>query len=245
MPWNITASIQSSRHGSSTAGITANNTILRGMGLTMSGGIGMSIGSVSDFSSRDVLESTVLGRPRSRLTSASPLAGRGFPYDINSLSIPGNDIENDEVDVLGDFDLSQYLQEELYTAGQAISQTQNDLYESLASRVESSTLDQESQNFLRFLVENTTGHKDADAGEDPFVAASAIQQAARSGETSFSELLPVQRTSRTVATHGLMHVLTLATKGFLTVRQEAYTHVNSALGAKYDYGEIFVRLSVV
>ncbi|KAF9887965.1 hypothetical protein FE257_009487 [Aspergillus nanangensis] len=238
MPWNITASVQSSRNGSSAANI------LRG------------IGSISDFSSRGIMESVgSFNRGRNRLTSASPLAGRGFPFDIgglDSLTIPGNECE--DVDVLGDFDLSQYLQMELYAddtgpnmddPGEAHTGPHRRL-RGFDQKIQQTTLDQESQNFLQFLVDKSAvGHVD-DADQDS-ARTSPVMLAAAAGseELSFSVLLPPDTTSYAVATHGLMHILALATKGFLVVQQEPYVDVSDEDGVRYEYGEIRMRLAVV
>ncbi|KAL2830294.1 hypothetical protein BDW59DRAFT_158623 [Aspergillus cavernicola] len=219
MPWNITASVKSSRHGSSAANL------FRGFG------------SVNDFSSCGIPEpagSSAIGRARKRLTSASPLAGRGFPYDLdrlNGLSIPGHD----EDDLEG-FDLSQYLEAD------AIGDTNSNAeagpsYRSqlaLQNSLSESVMDQEGLNFLDFVAAKINLAKSA---ED------ADTSSASNNRITFSTLLPPERTSRAVATHGLMHTLALATKGFLSVRQSAYIDQSSEeRGVKYEYGEIFLRL---
>ncbi|PWY90446.1 hypothetical protein BO94DRAFT_489855 [Aspergillus sclerotioniger CBS 115572] len=230
MPWNVTASVQSSRQGSSAANI------FRGFG------------SASDFSSHGISD-TGLGRPRSRLTSASPLAGRGFPFDIeglNSLSIPGN--EGDELNNLDDFDISQYLHTELETdnAGGLNEHPKNEngpgrirTFQSLQAfndDSQKSTLDQESLNFFEYLTTKLTtrhGGEEWAAGLQPHLPTEEVKK------MSFSMLLPPQKTSRIVATQGLMHVLTLATKGVLTVHQEDYEDQSSEeYGVRYKYGEI-------
>ncbi|GES63097.1 Rad21/Rec8 N terminal domain protein [Aspergillus terreus] len=234
MPWNITASVQSSRHGSSAANL------FRGVG----------------SSSWGMPDSAGLGRPRSRLTSASPLAGRGFPFDVeglDSLAIPG--AQGDDIDVLGDLDLSQYLQTGLYAddyGGERATAPEGGAAgwkgsAALAKKLENATLDQDSQNFLRFLVDKLPAAEDniAEDTNDPFTGVTPIHALARSKETSFWDLLPPKDTSRAVATHGLMHILALATKGFLTVRQDAYEDLSNEDGVWYEYGEIFVRLAEV
>ncbi|KAL5363888.1 Rec8 like protein-domain-containing protein [Aspergillus floccosus] len=234
MPWNITASVQSSRHGSSAANR------YRGVG----------------SSSWGMPDSAGFGRPRSRLTSASPLAGRGFPFDIeglDSLAIPGP--EGDEIDVLGDFDLDQYLQTGLYAddhGGEGVTAPKGGAAKwkgpaALERKLENATLDQDSQNFLRFLVEKLPAAGDgiAEDNNDPFTGIARIHALAWSQETSFWDLLPPEETSRAVATHGLMHILALATKGFLMVRQEAYEDLSNEDGVRYEYGQIFVRLAEV
>ncbi|KAL4898737.1 Rec8 like protein-domain-containing protein [Aspergillus ambiguus] len=212
MPWNITASVQSS----------ATNPF-RGLG----------------SSSRSVVDSAAaaaFGRVRSRLTSASPLAGRGFPYDVEGLESLATGGLGDNMDIdAGDFDLNQYLQTEV--AGQDAAESAaaaGKRLSALEEKLERATLDQDSQNFLHFLVEKLP----LDEYEDPFAGHGLSQ----SKETSFWDLLPPMETSRAVATNGLMHVLALATKGFLMVRQEEYEDVSNENGVRYEFGEIFVRL---
>ncbi|KAL2844977.1 hypothetical protein BJY01DRAFT_247902 [Aspergillus pseudoustus] len=224
MPWNITAaSIQSSRHETSA---------------NIFGGVG----SVSDFSSRGIPESAgslardagigIPRRPRSRLTSASPLSGRGLPYDINQLnglSIPGQE------DDLEGFDLTQYLEYDAMGDSQSVgdfagpsNRSQPELQNSLTESV----MDQEGLNFLDFLAAKINSSKD-----------SGTQGSSADDEITFSALLLPQKTSRAVATHGLMHILALTTKGFLSVRQDAYVDQSTEEhGVRYEYGEISMRL---
>ncbi|XRM44074.1 R8 protein [Aspergillus tubingensis] len=228
MPWNITASVQSSRQGSSAANI------FRGFG------------SASDFSSHGISD-TGFGRARSRLTSASPLAGRGFPFDaeaLNVLSIPGNELG--ELDNLDDFDISQYLHTELATehGGAFEDQIMGAGHEThsvvqglqvLNDKSQKSTLDQESFNFLKYLesIFMTATPANEEEVYDPNGPAGEIKS------VTFSTLLPPQKTSHIVATQGLMHVLTLATRGILSVHQEAYEDQSTEeYGVRYKYGEI-------
>ncbi|KAL2838230.1 Rec8 like protein-domain-containing protein [Aspergillus pseudodeflectus] len=224
MPWNITASIQSSRHETS-----AN--IFRGFG------------SVSDFSSRGVSEyagalasDEALGLPRrahSRLTSASPLAGRGLPYDINQLnglSIPGQD------DDLEGFDLTQYLEDNAMADSHSIGDAPGPSYTSqpkLQNSLAESVMDQQSLNFLDFVAAKINTSK-PDTG---------AQGSSADNEITFSTLLPPHKTSHNVATQGFMHILALTTKGFLSIRQDAYADQSSEEhGVRYEYGEISMRL---
>lgn len=229
MPWNVTASVQSSRHD-------APGNIFRGLG------------SVSDFSSgREAsvgISGIGLGRPRSRLTSASPLAGRGFPYDIDTLSIPGH--HDDDLDKLEGFDLSNYLDGdgdlagigESHSTAAAARAGPSARSQELQNSLTESVMDQEGLNFLDFLA----GKIDSLRG----TGETETEAAAAADEITFSTLLPVEKTNRAVATQGLMHILALATKGFLRVRQDGYEDQSSAdYGVKYEYGDIFVRLAEV
>ncbi|KAL2820081.1 hypothetical protein BJX63DRAFT_445000 [Aspergillus granulosus] len=225
MPWNITASIQSSHQEKSV-------NIFRGFG------------NVSDISARGIPESAgtlardaslrVPGRAHSRLTSASPLAGRGFPYDGNQLnifSVPGQD------DDLEGFDLTQYLEDDAQSDSHLIGDAPGPSYRSqpeLQSTLTESVMDQEGLNFLDFLAAKVNSLK----------LVSGTQGSAADNEITFSILLPPQKTSRTVATQGLMHILALTTQGFLSVRQDAYVdHSTDDHGVHYEYGEIYMHLA--
>ncbi|OGM39725.1 Rad21/Rec8 N terminal domain protein [Aspergillus bombycis] len=235
MPWNITASIQSSQHGSSAA------SGLRG------------VAHVSDPSASRGRDPTAFhlagrGRSRNRLTSASPLAGRGIPFAaeaFDSLTLPGND----DMDVLNDFDLSQYLQTELlgdghgHTGDDANASTYN-CQLTLQDRLSKSSLDQESLNFLGFLIKKLEVMPAEYAGEmdeDGFTNSPSAFNGSKA--IGFSALLPPAETSPSVATQGLMHILTLATKGFLSVCQEDYEDRSTRYRIRYEFGEIFLQLS--
>lgn len=226
-------------------------------------------GSVSDFSSRGMSEPASLqlpgfGRPRSRLTSASPLAGRGFPFDLESLN--GLEGLEGEVDVYGDFDLSHYLQTEVDGDGNVTLRDNEDVNASAQKKTRTNTrgagtqrgftqeqvlqssLDQESVNFFDFMYAQTLDlpqqqHEPETRDEEFPGFSTPPRQVSGVKEISFSALLPPQETTRTVATHAFMHVLTLATKGFLDVYQEEYEDQSSEeYGVLYRYGEIFMRL---
>lgn len=251
MPWNITASVQSSRHGSS-----AN--IFRGLG------------SVSELSSRGMSEPAIIqlpgfGRPRSRLTSASPLAGRGFSYDLESLN--GLEGLEGDIDVYGDFDLSHYLQAEVDGDGNVMLRNDDGVNASAQKRARTNTrgtdsqqrysqeqvlqssLDQDTVNFLEFMYAQSLDlpeqqpETQEDGDEEMTGFSTPPRQVSGVKEITFSTLLPPKETTRTVATHALMNVLTLATKGFLEVHQEEYEDQSSEEhGVLYRYGEISMRL---
>lgn len=229
MPWNITASVQSSQHGS----VAAN--IFRGLG------------SAGDFSSHGFGEPSGLGAHRSRLTSASPLAGRGYPPEIEGL--PG--FTDDDLE---DFDLSHYFQTEFHADNYAnamdIDTTGPNKGKEpirnpplpLRDRVKQSNLDQDSLNFLDFSLKKIEelAMNPTDDNHTHTITPSSIQLTG----LAFSTLLPRKKTSRAVATHGLAHTLALATKGILSVRQEDYKDLSTEeYGARYEYGEIFLRLA--
>ena len=192
-------------------------------------------------------------RSRNRLTSASPLAGRGFPFDMENL-----DIGNEGDPELGDFDLDLYLQSELDPERHTVSASAEGSaavslrrarglgkLDARERKLLTSNLDQESLNFLEFL-NSKTGALPADAADKDVEAKDTNDiphgDATESSEIAFSSLLPPEKISRVVATNGLMHVLTLATKGLLTVRQEPYVDESTEYGTQYRYGEIFMQL---
>lgn len=205
MPWNITASLQSSQQK-------------------------RRYRSVSEISSQ--------GRKgRSRLTSASPLAGRSYLGGRDRLSL----------EPLGDFgddlDLTRYLEGELATDREHISSL-SPAKRSAPERV-MSTLDRESLNFIDFMKTRMDALVDGKAGSTAQSPRSKTLNpvAGKYGQTTFASLLPPGSTTRAVATQALMNVLTLATKGVLHVHQDGYIDESTEWEVHYRYGEIFMRLS--
>lgn len=248
MPWNITASIQSSRQGSSLLAP------FRGFG------------GIDDRSSQGLPGSTGfrelpgLGRPWSRLTSASPLAGRGPHFDSTMQDKLNNFLgsdESDDIDMLGGFDLDYGLQSEREETAETPFKTPRRSTSAsnrqLAAKINilSSTLDQESLNFLEFLktqiettkVVNAEGIQGSEQKTSVSKGKQALRRLPHENEIALSALLPPKKTSRVVATHGLMHVLTLATKGVLEVHQDEAREDrrNEDYGTAYHYGEIFLH----
>ncbi|KAJ5607734.1 hypothetical protein N7537_004353 [Penicillium hordei] len=204
MPWNITASIQSSRQRHR-------------------------FGSVSEQSSQG-------RKPRSRLTSASPLAGRSYLGGQDRLSL----------ELLGDFgddlDLTRYLEGELATDRENISTLSPSKHSALERA--KSTLDRESLNFIEFMKTNMGTANDGNAGnaQSPNTNMSS-PVAPRPGQTTFASLLPSGSTTRAVATQALMNVLTLATKGVLHVHQDGYIDESTEWAVCYRFGDISLRLA--
>lgn len=168
-------------------------------------------------------------RPRGRLTSASPLAGRNYPDGRDrhsSLSIPN---VGDDLDELEQLDITQYLEGELAPDNEDIS-TLTARRMSMLDRI-TSTLDTESLNFFDFIQMKLD--------ETPTESASTTP-----GVITFSELLPPTETTRIVAAHGFMNVLTLATKGVLLVSQESCTDLGSGTwGIRFQHGDISLRMA--
>ncbi|KAJ5732471.1 hypothetical protein N7493_003952 [Penicillium malachiteum] len=210
MPWNITASALSSRLGPL-------------------GSIGDVSATVASTGLRDpslhgqASATGRMGRSRGRLTSASPLSGRGYldPHERQS-SLSALGIEDGLEGIEEDLDITRYLEGELATDNEDIRALSR---RASAIHQVAEQLDQESLNFFDFIQDRAQEK----SGDKPMLA--------------FSELLPPTQTSRAVATQGLMNVLTLATKGVLTVEQEPYRHVGAEVwGQRYDYGEIFMQM---
>ncbi|KAJ5166250.1 uncharacterized protein N7482_005031 [Penicillium canariense] len=165
-------------------------------------------------------------RPRGHLTSASPLAGRSYldgRERLSSLSIPN---PGDDLDDLEQLDIMQYLEGELAPDNEDISTItarRKSILESITAM-----LDQESLNFFEFIKTKLDDAK-----------ATSIT----SGRITFSELLPPVETTRNIAAHGFMNVLTLATKGILAVSQAPCTDLGSdSWSIRYQRGEVSLQM---
>ncbi|KIW09555.1 uncharacterized protein PV09_00428 [Verruconis gallopava] len=143
-----------------------------------------------------------LTRRGSRLVGASPMVFRGFPgSDFAEGSLPSDPPGFDDI---GGF--AEDKNSELYRAHTKVGTP-------VASRsiFPLATLDRESNNFLEFI---------GNAVEEKCSKVQASDStAARIMEIEFAELLPPHRNSRVVAAHGLLHVLSLATKNHISVTQ--------------------------
>ena len=190
MPWNITASIQSSLRA-------------------------RRYGSVSEMSSRK-------GR-RSRLPSASPLAGRKY-----------RDIEDFNLDFGDDLDLTRYLEGELATDRGNISSISPGVRSALENA--KATLDKESLNFFEFM-KSKMGMKNGDALRSNL----ASPVVARLETITFASLMPPVATTRAVATQALVNLLTLATKGVIRVHQDR--DGGGEWGSEDMFGEIHLKFT--
>ena len=137
---------------------------------------------------------------RRRISSASPLLGRGV-HRLSSLELPGGGDLGTDVDISG---LSGEGDEGI-NFSRPPSDDPFDLHSSRPTGTQQETqwaqviLDTESNNFYQFLQ----------------------QQAANgAGEAVFEELLPPMEYSRNVGAQAILHVLSLATKGLIRVEQE-------------------------
>lgn len=153
-----------------------------------------------------------LPRRGSRLTSASPLVGRGVP--VHSEEIAGGDVPVgalDELTILGGDDTELYA-----GAGDIDAQT---AAESQVSRL---TLDGESDQFLEFVkgaIQELDGGE-REMGDDDLQTRSI----------AFEELLLPAENSCIVAAQGFVHMLALGSKNLLRVEQiEAFGPINLLL----------------
>lgn len=208
-PWNAYASSkQGSRHGSvraltSIAGASSSAGRRPGLDFAPS-----SIGSkqVSRLFAESPLE-----QRRKLLRHSSILSGSRQGQEDAGIDSADDDfsLDLDISDTALDGRLARNLKDaddfELYGPAAAVSTQQAADPQWLAS-----TLEQEAFNFLSFLRTTVEGKQAVlEHGED-------------NGDVTvtFEELLPPEDNSEIVAAQGLLHVLSLATKGFITVRQE-------------------------
>lgn len=205
MPWNLSVS----RHGSARpfGGVLA--------GAISSSGVGGQGGRIEVGP-----PSARMGRHGSRFTSASPLLGRrGTLPRYSSLELPeqlklatdevGREMFDDGELQPGSNDLTDDPEFQLYGPAATV-----DTQTAAQSQWVTAALDVESQNFLTFL------RAEMDA------KITAAEQAGEQLEdknmqmVTFEGLLPLEQHSKIVAAQGLLHVLSLATKGLVEVRQE-------------------------
>ena len=209
MPWNTTASALGSRAGS----------IARGE----AGPIGGSIGGFASSAGGSAGPVPGSHDRRSRLTSASPLLGRGRERErFSSLDLPIPEAEagagpgGAPFDPLDDF--------QLYDPVAGVS-TQT----ALGSQWMRATLDAESKNFLEFVKSELATRPPVVRGAEGEEAEEELaggDEGVGPREILFEELLPPARHPKIVAAQALLHVLALATKGLVTVSQ------------RVDYGSI-------
>jgi len=202
MPWNLSASIHGSRAGS----------LARGAPFQPPSSIG-------GFPSASAGQPSSIVPPlpgsldrRSRLTSASPLVGRGRDR-FSSIDLPIPEAaDNEEIPPGADVS-SLGAVDDFQLYGPAAGVTTQQAAESQWMRA---TLDQESNNFLEFLRLEIAAKPVPPADEEDELAGETMR------EMFFGELLPPEKHTRTVAAQGLHHVLALATKGLLRVQQREH-----------------------
>jgi meiotic recombination protein REC8 len=156
--------------------------------------------------------------PARRLTSASPLFGRGKQGQgttrYSSLEIPGPAHTSGELGTFDDegFQLPDIEDEDFELHGPAarVSTQQADNSQWLAN-----TLEDEANNFFAFLQAEIQQRKGGELEDD-----AGHGYVDEKGVVTFEELLPPDRNSAVVAAQGLLHVLTLVTRGAVMVVQE-------------------------
>jgi meiotic recombination protein REC8, fungi type len=167
-----------------------------------------------------------------RLTSASPLIGRGsaLPGDLEHFSqLMG---EDEDMVMYGRDDFGSASQASGYGGGARPSSSQAEKEFELfgaAAGVDTQTagtsqwvreaLDKESNNFFEF-VRNTISEKAGDElGNDEDELAGGMVGAGEGNYVTFEELFVPEQNSRIVAAQAFYHVLSLATKGRVWVEQ--------------------------
>lgn len=195
-PWNRSASLRGFRQGS----------ITRGQGFPSSiGGFATSGGRPSSLP--PIVGPGSLDRRASRITSASPLLGRG-PEHYSDLEIP----HFDDNELLGGPSTSVAGDDfQLYGPAAGV-----DTQTAAQSQWLRATLDTESNNFLEF-IETEISRKAAaahEAGENLPIGLIAPNS------VFFEELLPPTQHTKIVAAQALHHVLALATKSLIRVNQQ-------------------------
>lgn len=160
--------------------------------------------------------SALISRRRTRLTSASPLLGRGGTTQRHSsLELPeqakltggeaGGGPFDDSGMQLGGDDMIDDPEFQLHGPAAAV-----DTQTAAQSQWVAAALDTEAHNFLVFLTAEINAK---------IVAADRLEE--DDVETvTFQGLLPPEQHSKVVAAQGLLHVLSLATKGLIEVKQE-------------------------
>lgn len=209
-PWNAYASSkQGSRHGSARPAMSI-------MGATSSAGgrAGFDLPASSMGSKRvsRLIAESPLEQRRRLLRHSSILYGSRRAQDDTGLGSADDNfgLDLDISDTALDRELAGNLPNaddfELYGPGAAVSTQQAADSQWLAA-----TLEQEAFNFLDFLQTTIEG-KQANLDDDDDNKGNVT--------VTFSELLPPENNSEVVAAQGLLHVLSLATKGLIIVRQE-------------------------
>ena len=157
-----------------------------------------------------------LDRRAGRITSASPLLGRGQRYSSLELPLPEND---DELLGLHEMSVSNEAGDFQLPGPAAGSQWTQD------------TLDRESGNFLHFVTTEITNRNMARGGgtdEEPPAPTETTSNA-----ILFEDLLPTVQHTKLTAAQGFHHVLALATKGLIDVQQNvAYGPITLRLQAQ-------------
>ncbi|EEH48609.2 uncharacterized protein PADG_04688 [Paracoccidioides brasiliensis Pb18] len=230
MPWNITASIRGSQPGSS---VHSRQFLLSVGGYSSIGGPrSIASGGVPDGSAVGG-SSAVFGRRMGRMTSASPLAGRGIARPgMSDVPMP-DDEEFDLSNLDSNLVLDHSVVEEGGGSPLGLRRSQHhgsfelfgptaavDTQTAAETQWPAATLDQESVNFLDFVRAKIMEESEKAKADTAIAAADGHRDDADVVEITFSSLLPPTDNSHVVATQAFLHTLMLATRGALCVRQE-------------------------
>lgn len=209
MPWNTYAS---SRHGSRPGSVRPPMSVAA-LSSSVGGRAGLDFMPSSIGSKRvsRVVAESPLEQRRRLLRHSSVLSGNRQAQDDTGHGSPDDDFGFD-LDV-GDNTLDRQLAGnhensddfELYGPAAAVSTQQ-----AADSHWLAATLEQEAFNFLGFL-QTAIEEKRVDMEDDEIT---------REVRVTLEELLPSEHSNEVVAAQGFLHVLSLATKGLITVRQE-------------------------
>jgi meiotic recombination protein REC8, fungi type len=161
---------------------------------------------------------SALTRRASRLTTASPLQGRGPPIPLSQrisiISTPDREgpgtsgaMGEDEEMFGGELPLFGDKSDEFHLHGPAAAV---DTQTAAQSQWVAAALDSESRNFLDFLdaqIQAQASHAEDEEGGRPRAT------------VTFEGLLPPTENTMVVAAQAFLHILTLASKNLVTVRQ--------------------------
>lgn len=217
MPWNANA-YASSRAGSVRRGLSAAgaSSSMHGRGTFDVNLPSSNVKRVSQL----IRESPLDRRRRMMQPSVHGESTNGDDTDHMSLG-GGFELDDDDLDARLAGDPNEEFELNI-SVGDAITQ------DSATNRWVSENLEQEAFNFLGFL--RTSIQKKEKEG------VVAIDDGG-SASTTFEELLPLDGNDQMVAAQGLLHVLSLATKGLINVRQhEAFGTISLSIvdGTKED-----------
>ena len=209
MPWNLYASSkQGSRHGSTRPPVSVAGA---DSSVRVRAGIDMLPSSMGSKRMPGLIAESPLEQRRRLLRQSSVPSGSRRAQDDTVLGSADDafGLDLDISDAALDRDLAGNVDDaddfELYGPAATVSTQQAADSQWLAA-----TLEKEAFNFLSFL-QTTIDGKQANLKED---------DDRKEVTVTFEELLPPLRNSEVVAAQGFLHVLSLATKGLISVRQE-------------------------
>ncbi|OJD35613.1 rad21 rec8 n terminal domain-containing protein [Diplodia corticola] len=193
-PWNVTASVRNSSLAPSAR---------RALGF---GGSGV---STSAGGSVGGLPGSI--KRRGRLISESPLHGRGLHRNLEPLpSSEADELGDDTLGGIGeDVVIGEDDEFEMYGAAAA-----GDTQTATESQVVHAALTQEMENFGMFIFDSLKQK------EEDVAAAQGFQPVESVNEILFEDILPPNSTNKIVAAQGFIHLLTLASLGRVSTRQD-------------------------